>query len=588
MKEQLALEYIKYVRNPTYLIESHFKTMDLTQHGYVPFKLFPRQKDIISALHNHRHNLITKPRQAGISTTVAAFVASKAATADPNKPEKIMIIANKAVLAQEFMSKIKNFLRQVPTWVWGEYYDHNKETDGHVVGKGSVKKITLLNGTEIYAVATSTDALRGYTPTYLVVDEAAFIDNGRELYNAAMSSLITGGRMILISTPNGLDELYYRTYAGAIEDPEKHPFNIVELKWYQDPRYNKDLEWVKYSDTGEVEEKIKEKDFNLDQFEEMIKEGYKPTSSWYREMCASLQFDKKAIARELDVKFEGSAGNVIEYKSIEYILENTTESPIREEWEDKLMWIWEDPIEGHEYILGSDVSTGDGEDYSSVKIINLTTMEEAAEYKGKIRPERLAALIEHYGYLYNAYTVIDTTGGYGDTTVYELEQREYKLLHYSETGDDVLKTEAINKQNKSEVDKTRVAGYRVGTAARRTRLISKYVSIIEANELKVKSVRHANEMKTYVWKNGRADHMRGFNDDIIFATGLALWIAATHFKKIKRAKEISTAMLQNWNGLNINQSDIEKRKRIMQKNKKTKHLYKSTQDPTGEYSWLFR
>ena len=44
------------------------------------------------------------------------------------------------------------------------------------------------------------------------MDEAAYIDNGAEVFGAAFTALGTGGRAILISTPRGMDELYYKTY----------------------------------------------------------------------------------------------------------------------------------------------------------------------------------------------------------------------------------------------------------------------------------------------------------------------------------------------------------------------------------------
>ena len=68
---------------------------------------------------------------------------------------------------------------------------------------------------EIRALATSKDALRGFTPTFLIMDEAAFIDNGSEVFGAALASLGTGGKISLISTPNGMDPLYYKIYDEA-------------------------------------------------------------------------------------------------------------------------------------------------------------------------------------------------------------------------------------------------------------------------------------------------------------------------------------------------------------------------------------
>ena len=35
----------------------------------------------------------------------------------------------------------------------------------------------------------------------------------------------------------------------------------------------------------------------------MLKKGYKPTSSWYENMCATLNNNTRKIAQELDVSF---------------------------------------------------------------------------------------------------------------------------------------------------------------------------------------------------------------------------------------------------------------------------------------------
>jgi hypothetical protein len=59
--------------------------------------------------------------------------------------------------------------------------------------------------------------------------------------------------------------------------------------------------------------------------------------------------------------------------------------------------------------MGVDVSRGDGEDASTI-VIDVTTMEQVMEY-GKIQPDLLAQIVEQYGDLYKAYTVVDITGG---------------------------------------------------------------------------------------------------------------------------------------------------------------------------------
>ena len=88
-----------------------------------------------------------------------------------------------------------------------------------------------------------TDALRGYTPTILIFDEGAYIEGGEELWAASMASVSTGGKIVLISTPNGFDSVYYPVYDHA--ERGMNNFKITKLEWYMDPRYAEKLKWVK-------------------------------------------------------------------------------------------------------------------------------------------------------------------------------------------------------------------------------------------------------------------------------------------------------------------------------------------------------
>ena len=56
---------------------------------------------------------------------------------DPNNPWKVLVLANKQTLAQEFLKKIKDFLDQIP-WVWGVNEDESYlsiESKGHIKTK---------------------------------------------------------------------------------------------------------------------------------------------------------------------------------------------------------------------------------------------------------------------------------------------------------------------------------------------------------------------------------------------------------------------------------------------------------------------
>ena len=70
--EQLH-EFAKCLVDIPYAIRTYLETFDQTQEKYVPFVLFPRQIEAITSFDKNRYNLVSKYRQAGMSTTLAAF-----------------------------------------------------------------------------------------------------------------------------------------------------------------------------------------------------------------------------------------------------------------------------------------------------------------------------------------------------------------------------------------------------------------------------------------------------------------------------------------------------------------------------------
>ena len=593
--EQLQV-FAKCLGDPIFSIESFFKTFDLTQKGMVRFKLFYKQKQIIKSYEKFNRNIITKPRQAGVSTTTAAYIAAKCAFGDPENPHKVLILANKQTLAQEFLKKVKDFLDQIPYWVWG--IDDIEESYLDTDSKGHLKlKSTKC---EIRALATSKDALRGFTPTFLVMDEAAFIDNGADVFGAALASLGTGGRISLISTPNGMDPLYYKTYNGA--KSKDNTFNIVEMKWHQDIRYNRGLRWLKGEDTEikcdsvgrtklrwEYSGKTYETtESSIDDYEVMLKDGWKPSSPWYEEMSADMG-DPKKIAQELDVSFIGSGGNVVDDEHVSFHEENNVLEPDVMTEMERSMWIWKKPIEGHKYILGCDVSRGDGKDSSTIVILDFDGLEQVAEFQAKIPPDVLAEVVFKYGNMYSAYTIVDITGGMGVATVLKLMDMGYKHLHYDDPKSRKLSQKYARSKYK-EGDK--VPGFNVGNT--RLQMVSELEEHIREGKTIIRSQRMIEELRTFVYKNNRPDHMPGYHDDIIMAYAMAIFVVQTSFKKLEETKKHTKAMLDSW--LNITNSSNEV---IRNNNNNTT----TTNTPTynqpqirqngvdnnnnGDYNWLF-
>jgi hypothetical protein len=593
--EQLKL-FARCLGDPIYAIETFLKTFDLTQKGNVPFKLFYKQKEIIKSYEEHNRNLVTKPRQAGVSTTTAAYIAVKAAFGDPENPHKVLILANKQTLAQEFLKKVKDFLDQIPYWVWGL----NESSDYlEINSKGHIKLKS--NGCEIRALATSKDALRGFTPTFLVMDEAAFIDNGADVFGAALASLGTGGKIALISTPNGMDPLYYKTYDKSKTGDNN--FNVVEMKWYHDIRYNRGLYWVRGEENQEqilcdtidrtklrweyMDNIYETNESTIEYYEVMVKDGWKPLSPWYEEMSADMG-DPKKIAQELDVSFIGSGGNVVDDEYVTYHQENYVSNPEYTAEVEKSMWIWKKPEIDHKYVMGVDVSRGDGKDSSTIVILDFENLEQVAEFKHKLPPDMLAEIVYKYGNMYNAYTIVDITGGMGVATVLKLLEMEYKHLHYDDPKSRKL-SEKYAKTVYKQGDK--VPGFNVGNT--RLQMVTELEEHIRESKTIIRSQRMISELKTFVYKGGRPDHMDGYHDDIIMAYAMAIFIIQTSFKKLERVEKQTKAMLEGW--VNTSKKGTSE---LFNNKQHVNPFYTSTPtyDPkqtnsgnndNGEYNWLF-
>lgn len=390
-KEELISEYAKCYKNTPYAIESYLETYDNTQSKYVPFKLFPEQQMMLNNFEKYNENITKKYRQAGVSTATAAWISKQLQFASNKKPEKVLILANKLDTAQELANKIRQFLNQWPDWI---NVGFSKEKD-------SQRHYKLNNGCEVKAVATSVDALRGYTPTILIFDEAAYIEAGDDLWAACMASLSTGGQVIVISTPNGYDKIYYEIYDQSIQGLNN--FVISELHWENDPRFTKDLVWVKTKDIihymlnrEDYDDSLNLEETDQKKFKSITSKGYKPYSSWFESMCKKLKFDRRKISQELESAFLGSGDNVVPIETIERIKDTMVQEP-KEKYASGQLWVWEEAKIGHKYIMGIDVSRGDSEDFTSICVIDFEERTQVMEYLGKIPPDLAADLAFKWG-----------------------------------------------------------------------------------------------------------------------------------------------------------------------------------------------
>jgi hypothetical protein len=566
-------EYRKCFQDKTgrYFIEHYLSTFNADVVKETPFILFPRQLAFLKSLRDNSNTIAIKHRQAGITTVSSGWATYKCVFADKKAPETILCIGNKLDTSQQLIEKMGAFLDQVPRWMWGSEFYHpdpdNEKNKKSIYVARNKQKLELFNGCKIYARSSGKHAARGISAvSILIFDEAAMIENGPEVYSQAVACTATLGskaRIIMISTPKGKDQLYYKTYDKALKG--ENNYTPVEFKWFQDPRYNRSLEWHRKNEDSGEDEVFKEPtigsrgeiEYNEEHWRSMERDGWKATSPWYLTMCATFNQDQMLIDQELNVSFLGSSDNVVPVDTIE-AQRDQNNVEITENWpfSDPMVketWIWKPPIEGHRYILGCDNSSGSADDFTALQILDVDAIDEETntpyidqvlEYNGKITGEVAGQIINQYAHTYNdALVVVEDIGGYGSATILALLSMKYPNMYYDDPG---LKTPTIMKKYVDyKVSKDgKLPGFHTSNV--RFQMIAKFVELLKNNGLRIRSKRVINELETWVFKNGRPDHMDGFHDDLLTCLSMVVYVMEYSLLRNELQKKKDSAMLGAW------------------------------------------
>lgn len=400
--------------------------------------------------------------------------------------------------------------------------------------KDKIDNLPIKTETTFYDEILEIETFEDYTYDLQVPNGHSFISNGFMSHN-------TGGKIILISTPNSFDPIYYAVYNQAVHG--LNDFKITDLKWYNDPRYSKDLKWVKVSDMVHYmlnreqydDDKVCLYDVDPETYDDLFGQGYKPYSSWYEGMAKKLKYDRRKISQEIECDFLGSGDNVISSEIRDKILKEMVKEPV-EKFMTGQLWQWKPPIAGHRYILSLDVSRGDSEDFSSMNIIDFDDKEQVVEYIGKIPPDSLAEVGYKWGQFYEAFIVIDITGGMGIATARKLQEMGYKNLY-------VDGTTSHNTWDYSRKSEEKIPGLNFNN--KRTQIVAAFEEQIRHGFI-IRSQRLVNEMNTFVFINGRPDHMKGSHDDSIMSIAMAMYVGDIRFTQLTKNVEKNKAMMEAW------------------------------------------
>lgn len=467
-KEQVE-EYIKCSRDPLHFVQNHVKIVTLDE-GLVQFRPWDFQQDMLQKVHDNRFIICKFPRQTGKSTTIISYLLHYVLF---NSDVRVAILANKQATAIELLSRLKIAYEHLPTWLQQGVEEWNK---------GSIE---LENGSKIIASATSSSAVRGGSFNMIFLDEFAYVPHGvaEEFFSSVYPTISSGKdtKVLIVSTPKGLN-MFYKLWVDA--QNKRNEYVPIEVTWDQVP--GRDAEWKKQTIANTSEEQFKV---------------------------------------EFECDFVGSSNTLIstsKLKNLPFL------EPIKD-FKDGIK-VYEDPIEGHLYVMCVDVSRGQGIDYHAAVVIDITN----APYKvvatfrnNEIPPMVLPNLLDRVGRKYNeAYCLVEVNDIGGQVADIMHSEIEYENMLYT----------SVRGHRGQELGAGFGVNARLGvkTSASIKRLgCSTMKAMIEEDKLIIQDYNTIEELSTFVAKRGTYAADSGHHDDMVMTLVLFGWMTSQpYFKEI--------------------------------------------------------
>jgi hypothetical protein len=483
IKEVIKQEYIKCATNPAYFMKKYC----MIQHpirGKIPFELYDFQEKSVHEFKDNRFNIILKARQLGISTLTAGYALWMMTF---HQDKNVLVIATKQEVAKNLVTKVRVMHANLPSWLKQRCVEDNK------------LNLRYMNGSQIKAVSSGPEAARSEALSLLILDEAAFIDKIDEIWTAAQSTLTTGGSCIALSTPNGVGNWFHKTWIEAEE--ARGMFNPIKLHWTVHP--DREQSWRDEQDT---------------------------------------LLGPSSAAQECDCDFLTSGTGVIDPVILEKMRKNLCIEPVEKRGIDSNMWVWEQPNYSKDYIVCADVGRGDSADYSAFHVIELESLTQVAEYKGRINTKDFGNMLVSISTEYNDALLIVENNNIGWATIQQIIDRDYPNLFY--TSKDLqyvdVQHQITNKHYREE--KKMVAGFST-TSKTRPLIISKLEEFFREESVVIRSNRLVDELLTFVYINNRAQAMNGYNDDLVMSFAIGLWVRDTALRLRTQGVELTKKTL---------------------------------------------
>jgi hypothetical protein len=189
----------------------------------------------------------------------------------------------------------------------------------------------------------------------------------------------------------------------------------------------------------------------------------------------------------------------------------------------------------------ADVARGDGTDYSAFHIFDVAEAKQVAEFRSQVQTKDYAHILFAIATEYNDALLVVENANIGWSVIEQLIDRGYRNLYYSSKADTTMGANE-NQLARMENGQGMIPGF---TTSMKTRplCVSKLVSYIQEKSVTIQSKRLLDELRTFVWKNGKAQSQSGYNDDLVMAFSIGLFLRDTALRFRQQGLDLTRATL---------------------------------------------
>jgi hypothetical protein len=201
----------------------------------IPFTLWPRQVQTLTAFLSYRLLVVLKARQLGLSWLVLAYAVWKMVF---NPGYTVIVLSKTEDDAKELVRRVKFILEKLPLWIIRD----RKDVAGNFAGPtftSTTETITIFHRNSepsaLKSMPAAPGAGRTFTANLVILDEWAYQQWAYEIWASAYPTINRpgGGQVIGVSS-NKRGSLFEVICQQAME--EKSNFKFVFLPWRSDPK----------------------------------------------------------------------------------------------------------------------------------------------------------------------------------------------------------------------------------------------------------------------------------------------------------------------------------------------------------------